>query len=90
MKLLTQHRKKLSSIRRQISKKKDSIRERLSSMISSGSEYLQDAIVTIREGRYVIPVKNEHKSKVKGIVHDVSSSKQTVYIEPLAVNKYKQ
>ncbi|SUB74468.1 endonuclease MutS2 [Peptoniphilus indolicus] len=76
---------KLSSIRRQISKKKDSIRERLSSMISSGSEYLQDAIVTIREGRYVIPVKNEHKSKVKGIVHDVSSSKQTVYIEPLAV-----
>lgn len=76
---------KLSSIRRQIAKKKDSIRERLSSMISSGSEYLQDAIVTIREGRYVIPVKNEHKSKVKGIVHDVSSSKQTVYIEPLAV-----
>ncbi|MBL7575571.1 DNA mismatch repair protein MutS2 [Peptoniphilus asaccharolyticus DSM 20463] len=76
---------KLASIRRQISKKKDSIRERLSSMISSGSEYLQDAIVTIREGRYVIPVKNEHKSKVKGIVHDMSSSKQTVYIEPLAV-----
>ncbi|MDY2986786.1 MAG: endonuclease MutS2 [Peptoniphilus sp.] len=76
---------KLSSIRRQIAKKKDSIRERLSSIIYSGSEYLQDAIVTIREGRYVIPVKNEHKSKVKGIVHDVSSSKQTVYIEPLAV-----
>lgn len=76
---------KLSNIRRQMVKKKESIRDKLNQMINSGSEYLQDSIVTIREGRYVIPVKNVHKSKVKGIVHDMSSSGQTVYVEPLAV-----
>ncbi|RVU54750.1 endonuclease MutS2 [Anaerosphaera multitolerans] len=78
---------KLASIRRQILKKKDAIRDKLNSIVTSDSErqYLQDSIVTIREGRYVVPVKQENKSKVKGLVHDVSSSGQTVYVEPMAV-----
>ncbi|SHH44593.1 DNA mismatch repair protein MutS2 [Anaerosphaera aminiphila DSM 21120] len=78
---------KLSSIRRQILRKKDSIRDKLNSIVTSDSDrqFLQDSIVTIREGRYVVPVKQENKSKVKGLVHDVSSSGQTVYIEPMAV-----
>ena len=78
---------KLSSIRRQIIRKKESIREKLNSVISHEEDrkYLQDSIVTIREGRYVVPVKQGSKSKIKGLVHDVSSSGATVYIEPMAV-----
>ncbi|WBW50397.1 endonuclease MutS2 [Peptoniphilus equinus] len=75
----------LRDLRRAMAKKKDDIRMKLSAFTSSGSDYLQDAIVTIRDGRYVVPVKNEHKNKVKGIVHDMSSSGQTVYIEPMSV-----
>lgn len=78
---------KLANIRRQIAKKKDAIRDKLNSIISDENDkkYLQDSLVTIREGRYVVPVKQENKSKIKGLVHDVSSSGQTAYIEPMAV-----
>ncbi|WP_036729147.1 endonuclease MutS2 [Peptoniphilus mikwangii] len=81
---------KLASIRRQIVKKKDAIRDKLNSIVTSESDkkYLQDSIITIREGRYVVPVKQENKSKVKGLIHDMSSSGQTVYIEPMAVVNY--
>lgn len=77
----------LRSIRRQITSKNDSIRDRLNSIITSEShkKYLQDNIVTMREGRYVIPVKQENRSSVKGLVHDVSSSGATVFVEPMAV-----
>lgn len=76
---------KLATIRRNIQKKKESVRGKLNQIVSSDKDLLQDSIVTIREGRYVVPVKQENKSRVKGLVHDVSSSGQTVYIEPIAV-----
>lgn len=76
---------KLSSIRRNIRKKQDGIREKLNSILNSEKEHLQDNIITMREGRYVVPVKQEFKSRVKGLVHDISSSGATVYIEPMSV-----
>ena len=78
---------KLASIRRTMANKKVAIRDRLSSIVSGNedSKYLQDNIITMREGRYVVPVKTENKGKIKGLVHDLSSSGATVYIEPIAV-----
>lgn len=77
----------LRNIRRQMISKNDSVKDRLNSIINSGTykKYLQDSIVTIREGRYVIPVKQENRSSVKGIVHDISSSGATAFIEPIAI-----
>ena len=77
----------LASIRRNIRVKQDGIKDRLSSIMRS-SDYrkvMQDAVVTIRGDRYVIPVKQEYKSMVPGLIHDMSSSGATVFIEPLAV-----
>lgn len=77
--------RKLLSIRRSIAKLQGSLRDKLEKILQSHKDYLQDSIITMREGRYVIPVKNENKSKVKGLVHDMSGSGQTVYIEPLEI-----
>lgn len=77
----------LKRIRRGIESKNAAIRNKLESMITSPAyqKYLQDAIITIRQDRFVIPVKSEHKNQVKGLVHDQSSKGSTFYIEPLAV-----
>lgn len=77
----------LMGIRKQIAKKNQTIRNKLNGMITSDTmqKYLQDSLVTIREDRFVIPVRSEHKSRVKGIVHDRSSSGNTLYIEPMVI-----
>ncbi len=75
----------LYDIRKSIRKKQSQIREKMDSMLRSSSAYLQESIITMRSGRYVLPVKAEYKSNVKGIVHDVSSSGSTVFVEPMAV-----
>ncbi|NLN81436.1 MAG: endonuclease MutS2 [Clostridiales bacterium] len=77
----------LSDIRRKIRAASSRVREKLDKMIRS-PEYqklLQDPIVTIRGGRFVVPVKSEHRGEVPGLIHDTSSSGATVFIEPMAV-----
>ena len=78
---------KLSSIRRQSKKLEQDIRDKLNSFIHSStySKYIMEPIITIRENRYVLPIKEEYKSQVKGFIHDVSSSGSTVFIEPISV-----
>ena len=77
----------LAAIRRKISQAELKIRETLDKMIRSAAtqKYLQEAIVTIRDGRYCLPVKTEHKGSVSGMVHDTSASGNTLFIEPAAV-----
>ncbi|MBO5065540.1 MAG: endonuclease MutS2 [Clostridia bacterium] len=77
----------LASIRRQIKNKENSVREQLEKLIRSQSlkAVLQDAIITQRNGRYVVPVKSEHRATVSGLVHDTSSTGATVFIEPTGV-----
>jgi len=77
----------LRKIRRSIESKNTAIRNKLESMITSPvyQKYLQDSLITIRQDRFVIPVKSEHKNQVKGLVHDQSAKGSTFYIEPLAV-----
>lgn len=77
----------LASIRRKLVNAGVKIRDTLDKMIKSSSTqtYLQESIVTIRDGRYVLPVKSEHKNNVPGLVHDTSASGQTFFIEPMAV-----
>ncbi len=77
----------LASIRRKIRKAQLSIRERLDSIIKSPqyTQVLQEPIVTIRDGRFVVPVKAERKGELRGLVHDTSGSGATVFVEPMAV-----
>ncbi len=77
----------LRRIRRAIVRQNEAIRARLAHMVNSqeNQSYLQDSIVTIRDGRYVIPVKQEHRSEFPGIVHDQSKGGATLFIEPQIV-----
>lgn len=76
----------LYRIRREQRKAENSVRDILAGYTSgSKSKYLQENIVTIRGGRYVIPVKAEYRNEVKGLLHDTSASGATYFIEPLAV-----
>ena len=77
----------LSEIRRKIRAKSASIREKLDAMVRSPhyAKALQEQIITQRSGRFVVPVKSEHRSEVAGLVHDTSSSGATVFIEPISV-----
>ncbi len=77
----------LESIRRKITQCGLKIRDTLEKMVKSQSvnKYLQENIITMRDGRYVLPVKSEHKGQVNGFVHDTSATGNTLFIEPAAV-----
>ena len=78
--------RELAEIRRKIRESNNRIKETLQHYISgSYSKILQDNIVTMRNGRYVIPVKAECKNELKGLIHDTSSSGATIFVEPMAV-----
>lgn len=77
----------LASIRKRITRQGQSIREQLDGMLKNKAQrgFLQEAVVTMRDGRYVVPVKSEHKNDVPGLVHDTSATGQTFFIEPMSV-----
>ena len=78
----------LASIRRHIRATESRVRDILQKLVSSSqSKYLQENIVTMRAGRFVVPVKAEHKNDIPGLVHDVSASGGTFFIEPMGVVK---
>ena len=78
----------LHSVRRSMKSTNDKIHTQLSSIVNGGSRtYLQDAVITMRNGRYCIPVKAEHKGQVPGMIHDQSSTGSTIFVEPMAVVK---
>ena len=77
----------LSAIRRKINRAGTHLRETLDKMIKNQEvqKCLQDNIVTIRDGRFVLPVKAEHRGQISGLIHDTSSSGQTIFIEPISI-----
>lgn len=74
-------------MRRSIKNTNDRIHTQLNSIVVSARNYLQDGVITMRDGRYCIPVKAEHKGNVAGLIHDQSSSGSTYFVEPMAVVK---
>lgn len=76
----------LYDIRRKISAKSSKIRESLERIVRGpNAKYLQEAIITQRDGRFVVPLKAEHKGQISGIVHDTSATGSTIFIEPMTV-----
>ena len=77
----------LRELRRKIRQTEDSIRTKLDNIIknSTTNKFLQDAVVSLRNGRYVVPVRAEYRGEVGGVIHDVSSTGATIFVEPTAV-----
>ncbi len=77
----------LSSIRKQQKKLEQDIKNKLNQIIHSSnySKYIQENIITIKNDRFVIPVKEEYRSKIKGFVHDISNAGSTIFIEPISI-----
>ena len=73
----------LYKIRQQMRNTKKEIRNKLQSLLNS--KYLQEPIVTIRQNRFVVPVKSEYQTEIKGFIHDTSSTGSTVFVEPISV-----
>lgn len=84
--VLSSASEKLASIRRELKIAYDRLLQKLQSILNSAryTSYLQENLITQRDGRYVIPLKSEHKGKLRGIVHDQSASGATLFVEPLA------
>lgn len=76
---------KLAKIRRRIQENEHQVREILQDLLKSKAEMLADAVIASRNGRNVLPVKNTYRNRIAGVVHDISASGNTVYIEPRAV-----
>lgn len=77
----------LKSVRRQMRITNDRVHTQLNSILNSSRTMLQDAVVTMRDGRYCLPVKSEYKGQFQGMVHDQSATGSTLFIEPMAVIK---
>ena len=77
----------LKRLRRAIKTTNDKIREQLSATVNASGDMLRDNLVTMRNGRYCLPVKQEYKSAFQGMIHDQSSSGSTFFIEPMAIVK---
>lgn len=77
----------LAAIRRKINKAEMQLRETLDRMVKNKTtqSYLQENSVTMRDGRFVLPVKSEYRSQISGLVHDTSATGQTIFIEPMAI-----
>lgn len=82
----------LHRLRKKIEISDDRIRQKLNSLLNAAaaSGFLQDAVVSTRNGRYVIPVKREHRKSIEGSVHDTSSSGSTLFIEPAGISKLQE
>lgn len=76
---------KLAKIRRRIQENEHQVREILQDLLKSKTDMLADAVIASRNGRNVLPVKNTYRNRIAGVVHDISASGNTVYIEPRAV-----
>jgi DNA mismatch repair protein MutS2 len=72
----------LFKIRRELSRHDKMLQEKLHKMLIDYSAYLNESVIVIRNNRFCIPVKDAYKNKIKGVIHDMSASKQTIYIEP--------
>ncbi len=77
----------LRHVRRQMKVTADRVHTQLNAILNSSRTMLQDAVITMRDGRYCLPVKSEYKSQFQGMVHDQSSTGSTLFIEPMAVVK---
>ncbi|MCI9046562.1 MAG: endonuclease MutS2 [Hungatella sp.] len=75
----------LRHVRRSMKVINDRIHTQLNALLNSNRSYLQDAVITMRDGRYCLPVKAEHKGQVSGMVHDQSATGSTLFIEPMAI-----
>ncbi len=84
----------LSSVRREMKRANQQIRDQLNSIMNASRTMLQDGVITIRNDRYCLPVKSEYRSSFPGMIHDQSNTGSTVFIEPMAVvqlnNKIKE
>jgi DNA mismatch repair protein MutS2 len=82
----------LHRLRKKIEISDDRIRQKLNSLLNAAaaSGFLQDAVISTRNGRYVIPVKREHRRSIEGSVHDTSSSGSTLFIEPAGISKLQE
>ena len=77
----------LRHVRRSMKVINDRVHTQLNAILNSSRTYLQDPVITMRDGRYCLPVKAEHKNQVSGMVHDQSSTGSTLFIEPMAIIK---
>lgn len=77
----------LHKVRRAMKNAADRLHTQLNSLLNSHRSYLQDAVITMRDGRYCLPIKSEYKNQVPGMVHDQSSTGSTLFIEPMAIIK---